>query len=40
MRFLSANDIFQQSAIDSYKPQQLAMIFGTGSPPGDMIKHL
>ncbi|KAJ5820599.1 hypothetical protein N7474_006190 [Penicillium riverlandense] len=39
MRFLSAHHIFKQTTSDSYKPLQLAMVFGNGSVPGDMIKH-
>ncbi|CAL5871553.1 uncharacterized protein PFLUO_LOCUS5806 [Penicillium psychrofluorescens] len=39
MRFLSAHHIFKQTTSDSYKPLPLAMVFGTGSVPGDMIKH-
>jgi hypothetical protein len=40
MRFLSTHPIFKQTATESYKPLPLAMAFGTGSVPGDMIKHL
>jgi hypothetical protein len=40
MRFLSAHHIFKQTTSDSYKPLPLAMVFGNGSAPGDMIKHL
>ncbi|KAJ5523606.1 hypothetical protein N7513_013150 [Penicillium frequentans] len=39
MRFLSAHHIFKQTTSDSYKPLPLAMVFGNGSVPGDMIKH-
>ncbi|QKX61133.1 uncharacterized protein TRUGW13939_08280 [Talaromyces rugulosus] len=39
MRFLSAHQIFKKTATESYKPLPLAMAFGTGSGPGDMIKH-
>ncbi|RJE25001.1 O-methyltransferase [Aspergillus sclerotialis] len=39
MRFLSAHDIFKQTASETYKPLPLAMVFGNGSVAGDMIKH-
>ncbi|KAL4894331.1 S-adenosyl-L-methionine-dependent methyltransferase [Aspergillus ambiguus] len=39
MRFLSAHHIFKQTSSESYQPLQLAMVFGNGSVPGDMIKH-
>ncbi|KAJ5655900.1 hypothetical protein N7507_007850 [Penicillium longicatenatum] len=39
MRFLSAHNIFKQTTSDTYKPLPLAMAFGNGSVPGDMIKH-
>lgn len=40
MRFLSSQNIFRQTTSESYKPLPLAMVFGNGSTPGDMIKHL
>ncbi|CRG91369.1 Demethylsterigmatocystin 6-O-methyltransferase [Talaromyces islandicus] len=39
MRFLSTQQIFKQTATESYKPLPLAMTFGKGSFPGDLIKH-
>jgi hypothetical protein len=40
MRFLCAHRIFKEVAEKTYQPLPLAMSFGTGSVPGDMIKHL
>lgn len=39
MRFLCAHRIFKEVAEKTYQPLPLAMSFGTGSVPGDMIKH-
>jgi hypothetical protein len=40
MRFLCAHRIFEEVAGETYQPLPLAMAFGTGSVPGEMIKHL
>ncbi|KAH8700469.1 putative O-methyltransferase [Talaromyces proteolyticus] len=39
MRYLCAHHIFKETTQNTYQPLPLAMIFGTGSVPGDMIKH-
>ncbi|KAL3468031.1 S-adenosyl-L-methionine-dependent methyltransferase [Aspergillus heterothallicus] len=39
MRFLCAHRIFKETAKETYQPLPLAMAFGTGSVPGNMIKH-
>ncbi|KAJ0424828.1 S-adenosyl-L-methionine-dependent methyltransferase [Aspergillus carlsbadensis] len=39
MRFLCAHRIFKEVAGETYQALPLAMAFGTGSGPGEMIKH-
>ncbi|KAE8369973.1 S-adenosyl-L-methionine-dependent methyltransferase [Aspergillus caelatus] len=39
MRFLCSHAIFKETSSETYRPSQTAMLFGTGSVPGDMIKH-
>ncbi|KAL3479808.1 S-adenosyl-L-methionine-dependent methyltransferase [Aspergillus californicus] len=39
MRFLCAHGLCKETAKETYKPLPLAMMFGSRSVPGDMIKH-
>ncbi|KNG80844.1 O-methyltransferase [Aspergillus nomiae NRRL 13137] len=39
MRFLCSHKICKETDAETYRPSQIAMLFGTGSVPGDVIKH-
>ncbi|KAB8222891.1 S-adenosyl-L-methionine-dependent methyltransferase [Aspergillus novoparasiticus] len=39
LRFLCSHNICKETSTETYQPSQIAMLYGTGSVPGDMIKH-